>query len=471
MIKPEPETLRKCSTTRHHVGLAILAVIAFHAAYVATALAFLIALYLWCLFELRSIASPRLAFYAGLSVGLAAYAPHLAFFWGVFGLAAIALWLILAFWVGFFVFLISHARRSLPVMALVVLAPFLWTGLEYFRSELYPLRFSWLSVGYAFSWTPQLHHLGILGVYGIGFVLMTLVAIASLVPKNYRVQSLITMFAAVGIVSNTTTVGGDRPTPASSVAMAGVQLEFPEAPELRTALDQVVEKYPAAQLIVLSEYTLDGPVPDWIRDWCRKNRRYLILGGKDPAGGNAFRNTAFVLDPEGETVFKQGKSVPIQFFADGLPADTQQIWNSPWGRLGICICYDLSYTRVTDELVRQGAQAIVVPTMDMIEWGRAQHELHARVGPMRAAEYGLPIFRVCSSGISQSIGPTGKPSATAGFPGQGEMLAGELELAEVGRIPIDRRLAPVCAVVTCLVLTGFLLLAVARRTFLRRTAH
>ncbi len=46
-------------------------------------------------------------------------------------------------------------------------------------------------------------------------------------------------------------------------------------------------------------------------------------------------------------VFKQAKSVPIEFFQDGRPAAEQRLWHSPWGNLGICICYDLSYSRVT----------------------------------------------------------------------------------------------------------------------------
>ncbi len=29
------------------------------------------------------------------------------------------------------------------------LIPIIWTGLEYFRSELYYLKFSWLNIGYA----------------------------------------------------------------------------------------------------------------------------------------------------------------------------------------------------------------------------------------------------------------------------------------------------------------------------------
>jgi predicted amidohydrolase len=110
-------------------------------------------------------------------------------------------------------------------------------------------------------------------------------------------------------------------------------------------------------------------------------------------------NTAFVIGTNGELVFRQGKSVPIQFFKDGLPAPDQKLWESPWGPLGLCVCYDLSYTRVTDKLARLGAKAIIVPTMDVADWGLRQHELHARVAPVRAAEYGIPIFRLASSGF------------------------------------------------------------------------
>ena len=53
-----------------------------------------------------------------------------------------------------------------------MLIPFVWTGLEYFRSELYYLRFSWLNVGYAFAGAPWQGALKLAGTYGVGFVLM-----------------------------------------------------------------------------------------------------------------------------------------------------------------------------------------------------------------------------------------------------------------------------------------------------------
>ena len=225
-------------------------------------------------------------------------------------------------------------------------------------------------------------------------------------------------------------------------------MEFPPEADIPKALDSVLAEHNNADILVLSEYTLDGPVPNSLKNWCRQNHRYLVVGGKDPAPGNNFYDSAFVVGPNGDIVFRQGKSIPIQFFKDGLPAPQQALWDSPWGKIGFCICYDLSYTRVIDRLVKMGAQMIIVPTMDVIDWGEHQHQLHALVAPVRAAEYGVPIFRLASSGISQAVDSHGVVVATAPFAGEGKHLFATLDLAEHGSLPLDRYLTPVSVAVT-----------------------
>jgi apolipoprotein N-acyltransferase len=140
--------------------------------------------------------------------------------------------------------------------------------------------------------------------------------------------------------------------------------------------------------------------------------------------------------------------VPIQFFKDGLPAPEQTVWNSPWGKIGFCVCYDFSYTRVIDRLVKMGAQIIIVPTMDVADWGKRQHELHALVAPVRAAEYRVPIFRLASSGISQAVSGGGNVISSAPFPGEGETLFARFQLPAHGSLPADRFLAPIAVVIT-----------------------
>ena len=316
-------------------------------------------------------------------------------------------------------------------------------GLEYFRSELYYLKFSWLNVGYAFSDCP-LFPLHFFGMYGIGFLTAIFAALFLAFRWPYAAGATVVTIFVIAFFEPAL-AGSGKP---ENIHIVGVQMEFPSEHDALAALEGALTKHTNADIFVLSEYTLDGPVPNTLKDWCRARQRYLVIGGTDPAPKNNFYNTAFVVSPDGEIVFRQVKSVPIQFFKDGLPAPEQKVWDSPWGKIGFCVCYDLGYTRVIDGLVKKGAQLIIVPTMDVADWGLRQHQLHALVAPVRAAEYGIPIFRLASSGISQAIGRSGATRATAPFPGQGEMLFAGFRLSSPGSLPGDRFIAPGAVFVT-----------------------
>jgi len=458
MDAPTATPIKNSISVRQALLLVPVATIAFHLAYSFAACSFLIAVYLWCLFQLTLVQTSRQASYFGFAVGLLTFAPQMNFLWTIFGPAAIALWLVLAFWIRMFIFLGRICRQKFGEGFGILLLPFLWTGLEYFRSELYFLRFSWLNIGYAFSskvaWLP----LNYIGMYGVGFVFMAIICAASRLPRKSRALLNATALVALGILTN-------LPAPSAitssseDLQIAGMQMEFPSEPEVLLGLDKLIKTYPDAQLLVLSEYTFQGPVPE-VKTWCKTHQRYLIVGGEASAP-NDYYNTAFVVDPSGAIVFSQAKCVPIQFFKDGLPAKGQKLWKSPWGNIGLCVCYDLSYTRVTDELIRLGAQALFVPTMDVVDWGRHQHELHARVAPVRSAEYGLPIFRLASSGISQCVNSTGQVLAAAPMPGDEAMLSGRLHFARTGVLPWDRMIAPLSVGITG-VTAGWLLFSCLR---------
>lgn len=424
------------------LGAALLwsggAVSAFHLAYATPALALFTLPYVFCLLQLVRARNGRQSFYFGLGVGLLIAAPQLSCFWVLFGPSTIALWLILAFWTALFVTLGRSSLIKFGPLWGGLLLPFLWTGLEYFRSELYYLRFSWLNIGYAFSGSPLGSFPKLCGMYGVGFFIVA-VAVAIWLAGLKRIAWLIVL---IGVLCFFFWGPLAKSKGWKIVHLAGVQLEFPTEHDVLSALDKLIESKPETELIVLSEYTFDSPVPDSVKAWCKEHKRFLVAGGKDPAGQNNFYDTAFVVSTNGDVVFKQGKSVPVQFLKDGLPAREQKLWESPWGKIGICICYDLSYTRVTDRLVRLGAQALIVPTMDVVDWGKHEHELHARVARVRAAEYGIPIFRVASSGISQLVDRTGVEKASAGYPGQKEMLSGPMFVGRPGSLPVDRWLSP-----------------------------
>jgi apolipoprotein N-acyltransferase len=436
-----------------NVAWIIVAATAFHLAYFSSTTAFLVILHLFALLQLSRNSSGRKAFYSGLSVGMLIAVGRLDFFWNIFGGGCVALWLVFAFWIGLFTALARLCRERFGTVWGWVLIPFVWCGLEYFRSELYYLRFSWLSPGYAFATNPSIVPLHQVGTYGVGFLLAWIACIAAAVWDKSKTHALFAMCSGAGLVFLLGILGNRyyETPPLAKVHVAGVQMEFPGEQEVLVRLNDLIRRHPEAELLVLSEYTFNDPVPEKVKSWCRQHQRYLIVGGKDPSPGANYFDTAFVISPAGEIVFRQGKKVPIQCFKDGLPAVDQRLWNSPWGNIGICICYDLSYSRVTDRLVELGAQALIVPTMDVVDWGKRQHELHARVAPVRAKEYGIPVFRVGSSGISQLVIAQGRTVASAPCPGDGAMLAGVIEMRTKGHLPLDRWLSPAASVLAGLI--------------------
>lgn len=486
----QPERWPVGSLGAVRVALLVLgATASFHLAFLFAPLCWLVLAYLGCLFELRRVPTARQAFYLGLLVGLGVFVPETGFLWGIFGPAAVPLWLILALFHALFLLLLHRVEVRFGTRWAVWLAPVLWCGIEYFRSEVWWLRFTWFTAG---STVLTLFPLYFFGVYGTGLLTMGAVASFTLALRTWKTGRLVRVFLVGGalIYGLGNVVATLLIYPRAPRQVSGVQLEFPGPPEVLAALDRVVKAAPESQLIMLSEYTFDGPVPDSVKAWCQRNRKWLVVGGKESiassqgpnssegtaaykllhqfkpsASTERYYNTAFVISTNGEVVFKQAKSVPIQFFKDGEPAREQRVWDSPWGKLGIAICYDLSYRQVMDELVMQDALGLLIPTMDVEQWGEHEHRLNARMARIRALEYGLPIFRVASSGISQLVDGFGTETATASYPGSGEIITGGIGLQRHAlKVPLDHWLAPICTVGTGFVVVGLMVVAGRDRT-------
>ncbi|MCA9070607.1 MAG: hypothetical protein KDA84_16870, partial [Planctomycetaceae bacterium] len=399
--------------------------------------------YLAAMLYLPRVATRRWAFYLGFLLGYAIGVPHLFFLYGIFGWGAIGLWGVFALWFAFYLLLGRMFLDRWP-RAGVWLLPFLWFALEFFRSELYPLRFSWLIPGFALS-HPRWIGLTTFGVYGFSLSVMLAVAAFDRLPRKLGIPGLtVCLLGMIAVALFPPSVK----TP-EGLLVVGMQMESPTESQVLAGLDAMHHQHPEADLLLLSEYTLEGLPPESVRAWCVEHDRYLIVGGKDPVKGEGqFYNTIFVVSPTGEIVYRQAKVQPIPFFNDGLPAKGQDVWESPWGRLGIAICYDMSYTRVMDPLVEAESGALIIPAVDVISWGEWEHVLHAKIIPVRAHEYGLPLFRLGSSGISVFADENGQTLALAGYPGPNEILSARLPVQEAGHLPLDRYLALpiVCAI-------------------------
>lgn len=399
------------------------------------------------------------AFGIGLVTGALINASLLTFIVEVVGPLAGLLWIVGGLPIAIFLVLVYFAHKNLSPAWAMCWTPVLWTGIEYFRSECWWLRFAWLLPGQAAALLPGVRW-NVVGVYGLGFIYMALAALAVGPTKRARQLGIAGLLLAALVMYWPPL----PPTPvAATLHVAGLQTERWEDPAIADALDRLAESHPEAQILVLSECAFSESVPEDVRKVVRKHKRYLVAGGSTPIDGGGFFNTAFVVGPDGSDVFSQAKSVPVQFLVDGTPAPERHVWDSPWGKIGIAICYDASYSRVMDDFVRQGASGLIIPTMDVTRWGEFERRmLHSRVQPVRSAEYGIPTFGVWSSGVSQLTDRYGRIVATAGYPGQGDVISGSFDLSRAGRIPPDRSLA-----MASLAATGLFIVYLIRQRFRR----
>src|SRR5262249_4005018 len=151
--------------------------------------------------------------------------------------------------IGVFTGLLNLARRRVGPVWAMCLAPVLWTGIEFFRSEVWSLRFAWLLPGQVVAPLPGVRMASI-GVYGLGFLFM---AIAALVASSFKWPRLVgvagTLLVAILMyVPTTHAISADVP-----LHVAGLQTEFWEVGDIVPALDRLATEHPEAQLLVLNE--------------------------------------------------------------------------------------------------------------------------------------------------------------------------------------------------------------------------
>jgi apolipoprotein N-acyltransferase len=81
------------------------------------------------------------------------------------------------------------------------------------------------------------------------------------------------------------------------------------------------------------------------------------------------------------------------------------VYSTPYGRIGICICYDINGGAV-EKLKERGAEFILAPFNDS-SFGLIYHNIHRYYPVMKAAECSIPIAVSNEDGISQLIDSNG----------------------------------------------------------------
>ena len=162
---------------------------------------------------------------------------------------------------------------------------------------------------------------------------------------------------------------------------------------------------------VLASQDRDAVVLD-LRDLARELGIWLLIGSaivkSGHEGDDRAANRSFLIDDTGAVVATYDKlhvydvdlptgerwreSAAIRPGEDAVVADT------PWGKLGLTICYDIRFPQLYRALARAGASMISVPAAFTVPTGEAHWETLLRA---RAIETGCYVMAPAQAGVHE----------------------------------------------------------------------
>jgi predicted amidohydrolase len=211
-------------------------------------------------------------------------------------------------------------------------------------------------------------------------------------------------------------------------AAAGVKLlVLPECAIPGYMFDSTEEAMPFAEEI-------PGPSTEALEETCRRLDVYAVCGLLE-RDGDRLRNAAVLVAPEGLIGTYWKTHLPFlgvdRFVA---PGDELSVWDTPLGRIGLEICYDLRFPEVTRTLALNGADIIAHPTNFPMA-AKAQTEIVTLARAVENRIYLLTANRVGKErwgefcGWSQIVDPYGKRLAEAGETAEA-LLVADVDLAK-----------------------------------------
>ena len=365
------------------------------------------------LLALLSGMTQRQASYIGLGFGTALSAIALRWLGEMFGSAALSLWVLIGAFTMASCGLTVWLRERLPRVPFPLIAALAWTGLEYFRSE--PMRFSfaWMGIGYGLVDYPLPCRIAsLVGSYGVSFLVVGWCAYAA---TGKRLPLVALRLAPLALLFAPLPAAPPALTPDTAFQVRLVQANS-EDDESLFRLSQLPAASPP-RLIVWPEYSYvsdprrNPKLWNQLQALPRQSRSYFLFGAKDqfdPKDDDRFRNTAFLLDPQGSLVGRHVKNHTVHFIKDGVAGTDATVFSTPFGMLGVGICFDMDYPDVARRLVDNGAEVLIVPSDNPLEWGPVQHVQHRQLFQMRAAECGRWLATPDVAGNTFLASPTGQ---------------------------------------------------------------
>jgi len=151
---------------------------------------------------------------------------------------------------------------------------------------------------------------------------------------------------------------------------------FPECALTGYAYNSLAEAVPFAEPV-------EGPSSQQIAEACRETGAYAVVGFIEADGGK-FYNAAMLVGPDG--VVGSYRKVHLPFIGIDrflTPGDRQfNVFELPFGKVGLNICYDISFPEASRVLKLMGAELVALIT----NWPEAAWRSPAFVANTRALE-------------------------------------------------------------------------------------
>ena len=142
-----------------------------------------------------------------------------------------------------------------------------------------------------------------------------------------------------------------------------------------------------ADKLQVAESDGQGPIQDFLSSTARRLKLWILGGTTVIKGDSATRvtNSSLLIDSDGERVARYDK---IHLFDVVIPGRDEQylesthvtpgrrvvVADTPVGRLGLSVCYDMRFPELYRELVSQGAEWLAMPAAFTVPTGRAHWE-------------------------------------------------------------------------------------------------
>ncbi len=181
----------------------------------------------------------------------------------------------------------------------------------------------------------------------------------------------------------------------------------------------IAERVPEPGSAAASDRAAAGPILGAMQELARVTGTWLLLGGFPERGREQarepqkkIRNSAVLLDPSGAVVSVYRKLHLFDVDVPGgrrfreseaiEPGDAPVVAETPWGGLGLSICYDLRFPELYRALTAGGARILAVPSAFTVETGKDHWHVLLRARAIENQAYLLAPAQFGAHGPTRS---------------------------------------------------------------------